>query len=426
MRTGVLDRVNTHLSRFYLGLIGLAVLILTLLLVAEPAHANPIFARQTGLSCNTCHFQHPPKLNAFGRRFKATGYTLTRQEVIAGERLSLPPVLNAALKLAAQYTDERNTPHDLPGRIEFPPHHGAALLVGGRIAEGIGGFAEYDGSLGSARLAFTRPLPWELGTLGFAPFVTDMSGPAAGLELLNTGIYDMNKPFARAASPVTGSNPNFNLATNATGMSLYLANDQWSLAYTPFAATEPGKATGLNLSQYARVAVTPTLLGWDLGLGGGLLWGTTGIATTSSMVDMYRVLHTDEHAMASQASTIRTRGWFVDAQAQGRLFDRDLGIYAVYGLGDERGAENLYAGVDVQPTGWGVSAEYSLLPQLGLLGTYGRYDNGDQFDNGYDQAGIGLCWGIQQNVLLEPMFEVFSGDSRPADNRLTLRLLTVF
>lgn len=417
------------LTPFWL-VFGCLIVSLWLVPASGPAQANPIFARQTGFSCNTCHFQHVPKLNAFGRQFKAGGYSLTRQEVLDGDHLSLPPTLNAALKLSAQYTDERTLPQDLPGRLEFPPYHGAALLVGGRLTEGVGGFAEYDGALGTGKIAFTRPLPWGLGTGGVAPFVTDMSGPAAGFEVLNTGVYDMNRPFGRAASPLTGSNPNLNLATHATGMSLYLASDQWHVAYTPFAATDPGQATGLNLSQYARLAYTPNLFGWDLGLGGGAVWGATTVASSSvtgmgGMAGMYRIQHAGEAAM-QPAATLWTRAWFVDAQAQGRLFDRDLGIYAIYGAGDEPGQNNLYGGVDVRPAGWGVNAEYSLLPQLGLLATYGQYDNGDQYDDGYDQAGLGLSFALQQNILLEPMVEVFSGDSRPVDNRLTLRLLTVF
>lgn len=407
------------------ALMALLVPLLFGLALAAPAQANPLFARQTGFSCDTCHFQHVPKLNAFGRQFKAGGYSLANQPLLSGDRLSLPPQLNAALKLSVQYTDERTLPQDLPGRIEFPPHHGAAILVGGRLAEGIGGLAEYDGELGTAKLVFSHPALW-LGTVGVAPFVTDMSGPATGFEVMNTGLYDMNKPFGRAASPLTGANANLDLATHATGVSLYAANDRWNATYTPFAATDPGQATGLNLSQYARVAFTPDLGGWDVGLGGGVVWGATGVASSSMAgMSMYRIQHADETPLGA-ATTVHTRAWFLDAQLQGRLFERELGVYAVYGMGDEAGGGNLYGGVDARPAGWGVNAEYSLLPQLGLIATYGQYDNGDPYDDGYDQTGVGLSYALAQNILFEPMVELFTGDSRPADNRLTLRLLSVF
>src|ERR1700683_5566402 len=53
------------------------------MLVAQPAHAIPPFARQTGLACEACHTM-PPELTAFGRRFKLSGYTLTTR----------PPLVN--------------------------------------------------------------------------------------------------------------------------------------------------------------------------------------------------------------------------------------------------------------------------------------------------------------------------------------------
>ncbi|MBI5232947.1 MAG: hypothetical protein HY880_01185, partial [Deltaproteobacteria bacterium] len=44
---------------------------LVLLFWGTDSDAVPAFARQTGFSCLTCHFQHFPGLNAFGRTFKA-------------------------------------------------------------------------------------------------------------------------------------------------------------------------------------------------------------------------------------------------------------------------------------------------------------------------------------------------------------------
>jgi len=41
--------------------------------LAESAHAVPVFARKYGTSCNTCHIS-VPRLNAFGMAFKRNGY----------------------------------------------------------------------------------------------------------------------------------------------------------------------------------------------------------------------------------------------------------------------------------------------------------------------------------------------------------------
>jgi len=70
--------------------------------------AIPSFARQTGFACNTCHYQHYPALNAFGRVFKANGFTMVGgQSLIEGDLLSLPATLNASVvtKIRFQKTD---------------------------------------------------------------------------------------------------------------------------------------------------------------------------------------------------------------------------------------------------------------------------------------------------------------------------------
>ncbi len=58
---------------------------------APEASALPVFARQTGMACSACHFQHFPLLNGFGRAFKAAGFTMVgAQGKIEGDRLSIP------------------------------------------------------------------------------------------------------------------------------------------------------------------------------------------------------------------------------------------------------------------------------------------------------------------------------------------------
>src|SRR3972149_12320362 len=71
---------------------------------APDAEAVPAFARQTGLSCNTCHFQHYSSLNAFGRLFKAGGFTMVGgQSMIEGDMLFMPSALNASMVLKLRY-----------------------------------------------------------------------------------------------------------------------------------------------------------------------------------------------------------------------------------------------------------------------------------------------------------------------------------
>src|SRR4030067_2586494 len=105
------------------------------------AEAIPAFGRQTGLSCSTCPFQHFPSLNAFGRSFKAGGYTMVGgQSMIEGDMLSIPSVLNASIvmKLRYQKTNGDSDSGKDKGELQFPDE--AALFLGGRIGD-HGGFA---------------------------------------------------------------------------------------------------------------------------------------------------------------------------------------------------------------------------------------------------------------------------------------------
>lgn len=411
--------------RLFLPLLAIA----SLLCLASRAEATPIFARQTGLSCTNCHFQHFPKLNAAGRNFKANGYSKTTQQLVEGEELSLPPVLNTTLKLFTQYTDAAEPTRDLPGKIEFPPAHGAAILIGGRLAEGIGGYAEYDGGLGSGKISLTRPLPFGDTTIGMTPFKADMGGVAYGFELLSTGANSMSMPFARAANPIGGDNPNFITSEKATGVSFHAMSPAGFLVYAPFSPTEPGLNTGLALSNYVRAAVTPTLFGWDLALGGGYYGGATVIASASAEMPgmtMYRTqaFYQTQAVNAPPTTTISTSAWFADAQAQGRLFGQELGVYALYGLGDNPGG--LFGGVGGKPSGLGISAEYTLFPQFGLIATYGQSNNGDAANGSYQKQGVGFSYSLAQNILLQPVYEVFQGNGRPFDSRFTALLAVLF
>ncbi len=47
----------------------------TTTIAPRKAEATPAYTKKTGYSCKKCHTK-PPKLNAFGRRFKARGHKL--------------------------------------------------------------------------------------------------------------------------------------------------------------------------------------------------------------------------------------------------------------------------------------------------------------------------------------------------------------
>ena len=182
----------------------LLIFIISVFVFSVPdAEAVPAFARQTGLSCSTCHFQHFPALNAFGRSFKSGGYTMVGgQSMIEGDMLSIPSVLNASVVLKLRYqktngeyyfTETDDKVNDKigtnKGELQFPDE--VALFLGGRIGEHVG-FAYEMGLAGEGFDNFTSfKMPFVFDVAGMKlsaiPFNTDSLGVSFGFELLNTG-----------------------------------------------------------------------------------------------------------------------------------------------------------------------------------------------------------------------------------------------
>jgi hypothetical protein len=106
-------------------------------LAAAPAHALPLFARQTGQRCVMCHAGGQfPELTPFGRNFKLNGYTL-------GERQDIPLAAMAVL------TNTRVASTSTVGdpAVDFAKNGStilaqASLFTGGKITDNIGAFVQ--------------------------------------------------------------------------------------------------------------------------------------------------------------------------------------------------------------------------------------------------------------------------------------------
>jgi hypothetical protein len=164
------------------------------------AHAVPSYARAMGgVPCATCHTAFP-QLNAFGRLFKLSGYQLgTGPAPSQGkEPTSAPASLDAvpplSMMLQAAYTNTARTlPDSQNDNAQLPQQ--ASLFAAGRIAPGLGSFAQLtytqeDGeiALDNAELRYSRQRmvkgkPVTFGaTLNNNPTVEDLwnSTPAWG------------------------------------------------------------------------------------------------------------------------------------------------------------------------------------------------------------------------------------------------------
>jgi hypothetical protein len=87
---------------------------LSSLLAANPAHAVPSFARQTGQPCAACHTAFP-ELTPFGRRFKLAGYTLQ------GGDSKFPPIAAMLMPTFSHTAAPYDSPSSLNPQAVPPP-----------------------------------------------------------------------------------------------------------------------------------------------------------------------------------------------------------------------------------------------------------------------------------------------------------------
>ncbi len=292
---------------------------------APEASAVPVFARQTGMACSACHFQHFPLLNGFGRAFKSAGYTMMgAQGKVEGEHLDIPDRLNLGVLSSAYYQQESGDTSGLNGKKSAwgVPASGGELSIfyGGRVSEFAGFLSELGlGGAGGAAATGAAKLPvlFPVGDarVGFVAY-TGGQGAAYSFELLNTGAADTHKLMGNSGNnkqhvAATSAASWLGARTDATGLSVVGVNNMGFVVVGKFAAAGPGTGNASDLPlTYVRAAATMDVAGWDTGFG---LQNFSG----------------DQTSLGLGASVYQAT--IIDAQAQGEVAGMSTGLYASYG-----------------------------------------------------------------------------------------------
>ena len=423
---------------------------------APQASALPVFARQTGMACNACHFQHFPMLNAFGRSFKASGFTLMGAEgKVEGDNLSIPAVLNAAILTTAGYshtkanngnpyagTNGTGTGWFVPGTNgEF------ALFVGGRVSDFAGALAEMgmthnQAGQGAGLASAKIPILFDIGNgtrAGVVLFTTDGQGASYGFEYLNTGANavhtmqfvqgDMNNSIAGVLS----AQQYIGTATAATGAAIVANNSMGFINITKYHAIGPndlrGAITGAGGSNsvsaklgstYLRVAGTFDMAGWDTGVG-------------------IQSLARKSNTSATGAWALKdTKATAIDGQMQGELGGMPVGFYAEYARAPSSGlGGNQYNGGTDTKSAFNISTEIGVIPEKATISVALRrgksgvnIGGGNATDNAYL---LGASYKLAQNMLLQFDYTHQSGgywtaatSSLVGTTQETLSLATIF
>ncbi len=196
--------------------------LLTLAGLTQEASALPMFVQQTGMDCSGCHVQHMPRLNKFGRKFAASGMTMSQKvtemnEDEAAETAATSDMdINPSILIKSKYIRTSDKP-DGNGDIkeddtndgDVSPVRQATFTYGGRVNENVGGmlnlgWRKEEGRSISGKVTYVNAV--EDGYWGVTAYSTSSFGPFAGMEFYNTGLYKPLRVFdTRIYSNATAS-----------------------------------------------------------------------------------------------------------------------------------------------------------------------------------------------------------------------------
>ena len=374
---------------------------------APEASAVPVFARQTGMACSACHYQHFPLLNGFGRAFKNSGFTMMgAQGKVEGEHLDMPDRVNMGVFMTT-YVQSESGLDPVAGQVPVigTPGTGGefSLFMGGRAAEflgfiaeaGLGGggapvtLAPQGGIVGATKFAMLFPVGD--ARVGLVVHSSTGQGVAYSFETLNTGATNTHKMMGNSgpngqhvkaayAAQYLGTN------TAATGASFVANNSMgfvnvglWEMAGND-AVTG---ANALNLN-YARAATTLDIAGFDMGFGvqhfGGQSTVSGALLTTAAAIN------------APDANII-------DAQVQGDAANMPVGLYVSYGSAAASTATNgnpFNTSLTNTKTSLNVAAEIGFIPHVSTVQVAMRMGH----QNGLTDNAlmVGVTYELAQNI----------------------------
>ena len=387
---------------------------LLLLTLPEIANAQPNFARQTGKSCTACHAQNMPKLNAYGRNFALSGYTMydavnETQSLIEGSEpeLGMPEVLNASMIIKAKYTKIESQ------RGELNVLDGSGLYLGGRVANNVGALISLSGDESSGNdVVFDGKVVLSYETLngfsGLSLYSTHNNGIFSGMENFNTGLYSPLKQFENASSTNAAQATAIGRG-EATGLQAYYGDGNFfaTVGVTVPSQNSEGIDAGGSLIPFARIAYTQPIGSWNFTLGA---YGFSGDVEASDQSLNGGLI--DSHA---NLVTVDKEGYGIDFEATGTIADMatitTVNVVLKNVITTDGNVTNL-SGDHLQHTdNEAASIEFQINPiaALGIKVAYLSYQNNlaDSLNNSYIKyydykaSSIGLSYLFSQNVIVD-------------------------
>ncbi len=385
--------------------------------------AMPNFSRQMKVSCSTCHYQHVPKLNAFGRDFQLGGYTDVSEDLknaaISTLLLSRASLIPKARYIAIQEAKTggvvKNSDSD---GVDISEE--SALWLGGRVVENLGFIVGFRDAGVSGKMVLT--MKTGSARLGLSIYSTDSLSPAFGMDIFNSGVTRLSSPLENRNETVIAQQTGVG-AGAATGLTAYISHKIFFGSvglWSPEKAQDTSLGSGVtDMAFWFRFAVMPKFSDVDLMIG---IFGSSGDAKCAKCIG---ASNNDVDHMAQADS------FGVDVQLQTNISGMTLETQLMYvsaGSDDplDPNVSNLYKKAD------GVSA----IAELGLGKTYGvslayrSYTDKSGYSDVYETATtIGGWINLAENIHIQPQYTLFGGDKDKVGGKnakFTLLLLAGF
>jgi hypothetical protein len=416
---------------------------------APQAQAIPAFARQVGMACSACHYQHFPVLNSFGRAFKENGYTMIGSEEKVEDTtppgVSIPAVLNGALVgyVAYQKTNGPSTANGATtsfpdatsknsndGQLLIPQQ--VSLFLAGRAGEHTGFEAEInltgsdngangtggtipDGSIGLIR--FKVPFVYDVGNVhaGIVPFSTGL-GAADSFEVLNTGAVAVHT-FNQGDQSTVSAQQYINTASPANGVAFIASNDDFFANVAKWGASQGAGSSGGPSSNYFRGAWTTGLIpNFDSAIGFQVWNGVSAVDPANAAAGSPFIIGVAD-----------TKASAIDAQMMGDVGGMPLLLVASYAKAPmTTDNPNLFNQGTFDRSSFNIGAELGVLPGRATLQLALRQAKSGGYIDPMNSAGgnasdnaimVGVTYNLALNIRGELTYSKYSGDMYNTSNQ---------
>lgn len=367
----------------HLVLVGL----LTFAGLTQEAEALPMFTTQTGMDCTGCHTQHMPRLNKFGRKFAASGMTMSQQVADLNNEQASEMDLNPSLLIKSKYAKTWDKPDGKGAIKEGDTNDGewsfirmATFSYGGRVTENVGGilnlgWRKEEGDSIGGKVTYADAV--EDGYWGVTAYSNSSQGPFSGMEFYNTGLYkplrtfDMRIYSNAAQSSKVGTQSATGLQAYYDVDNLIAGADHFFVTAGIYAAAQDNRVLdmGDNLIPFARIAYEYPIGDYNMMVGGFIISGGDTVSATEEL-SMKR---------ESYGMDIQIEGEIADKEASlifTKVFKNKVEYTGIGAQSDDDDTEDIYN------DSFSVEGTYSITPEF--IGKLAYMNFNDRFE--YDKA----------------------------------------